>query len=270
MRVLLAQLDGKLPSVALMRIAAHHRAQGDSVELRHGKAFEQGFWDRFDLVYGSAIFRQSIPLMERLKQVYPKAILGGTAIDPPRQGEPVPLSPVMSPTYTELESRGIGETARDYSLYPRERRSVGFTMRGCRLNCSFCRMQDREGPARSVATIADLWRGEPWPRELLLLDNDFFGQPEADWRARIRELRVGKFIYRHDKLRDFGCLPYPMPYEKRPELEGFLRWTLYGRDKRVSWPEFKAANYQPRNLGWHESQELFPDAIASLAGGVDA
>jgi hypothetical protein len=34
MRVLLLQLDGKLPNIALMRVAAHHRAQGDDVELR--------------------------------------------------------------------------------------------------------------------------------------------------------------------------------------------------------------------------------------------
>src|SRR5262249_29207943 len=38
---------------------------------------------------------------------------------------------------------------------------------------------------------ANIWRGAPWPRELLLLDNDFFGQPA--WRARIAEIREGAF-----------------------------------------------------------------------------
>ena len=33
-RVLLLQLDGKLPNVALMRLAAHHRARGDETVLR--------------------------------------------------------------------------------------------------------------------------------------------------------------------------------------------------------------------------------------------
>ncbi len=164
---------------------------GDECELRRGSDVELTLWDAFDKVYASAIFRKTIPTMERLKRIYPDAILGGTAIDPPRAGELVPLSPIISKWYTELESRGIGEQLRDYSLYPRERRSMGFTQRGCSLNCSFCRMQDREGPARSVATIADLWRGEPYPRELLLFDNDFFGQP--DWRQRITEIRDGRF-----------------------------------------------------------------------------
>lgn len=34
MRVLLWHLDGKLPNLALMRLAAHHRERGDTVELR--------------------------------------------------------------------------------------------------------------------------------------------------------------------------------------------------------------------------------------------
>lgn len=34
-RVLLLQLDGKLPNMALMRLAHHHRAKGDHVALRH-------------------------------------------------------------------------------------------------------------------------------------------------------------------------------------------------------------------------------------------
>ena len=42
-------------------------------------------------------------------------------------------------------------------------------------------------------TIHSIWRGEPWPRRLRLLDNDFFGQPKEQWRARICELRDGRF-----------------------------------------------------------------------------
>ena len=34
--VLLWHLDGRLPNLALMRLAAHHRALGDTVELRRG------------------------------------------------------------------------------------------------------------------------------------------------------------------------------------------------------------------------------------------
>src|SRR5262249_35003309 len=47
--------------------------------------------------------------------------------------------------------------------------------------------------ARSVNTIADIWRGDPWPRHLHLLDNDFFGQDHHQWQARIDEIRSGGF-----------------------------------------------------------------------------
>jgi hypothetical protein len=44
-----------------------------------------------------------------------------------------------------------------------------------------------------VNSIADIWRGEPYPKHLHLLDNDFFGQPEEQWRARVAEILDGGF-----------------------------------------------------------------------------
>lgn len=176
MRILLCQLDGKIPNLALMRIAAHHRALGDSIEIRHGAAFETGLWDQEpDKVYASSIFLKSKPLVERLLHVFPDAIIGGTGWD-------------IGKT---LESIGIDTAEVDYSIYPRFRQSIGFTQRGCRLRCSFCVVPQKEGAMRPEATIYDIWRGDPWPRELLLLDNDFFGQ--ANWRDRIAEIREGRF-----------------------------------------------------------------------------
>jgi len=58
MRVLLLQLDGKLPNLALMRIAAHHA--GDEVVLRRGG--ERELWDQeWERVYASAIFEKTRP-----------------------------------------------------------------------------------------------------------------------------------------------------------------------------------------------------------------
>lgn len=44
---------------------------------------------------------------------------------------------------------------------------------------------------RLTPTIHQIWRGEPHPREIILLDNDFFGLPS--WREKVAELRHGKF-----------------------------------------------------------------------------
>lgn len=174
MNVLLVQLDGKIPNVALMRIAAHHRALGDDVTLKHGG--ERGLWDaEWDKVYGSAIFLKSKPAIDRLLREYPAAIVGGTGYDPARK----------------LEDFGITTKRQDYSIYPDERRSMGFTQRGCRLRCSFCVVPQKEGAMQEEQTISDIWRGDPWPKHLLLFDNDFFGQP--NWQHRIAEIRDGAF-----------------------------------------------------------------------------
>ena len=188
MRVLLLQLDGKLPNIALMRIAAHHRQRGDVCELRFGAQFERAFWDEFEAVYGSAIFVKTQPLVKRLRVVYPQAILGGTGHD----------------IRSTVEALGITTQALDYSLYPQFRQSIGFTQRGCRLRCSFCVVPEKEGRVRPERTIREIWRGDPWPREVLLLDNDFFGQPQ--WRERIREIHDGRFKVSFNQGINCRCL----------------------------------------------------------------
>jgi hypothetical protein len=178
MRVLLFQIDGKIPNIALMRLAAHHSGLGHEVELRRTAEPEQTLWDAAempDLVYGSTIFLKSRTICQRLLAAYPRAIIGGTGWD-------------ISVT---LERMGVHTLEQDYSIYPDFRQSVGFTQRGCRLSCPFCIVPQKEGKVRPEKTIWEIWRGDPWPREILLLDNDFFGQ--ARWRDRIREILEGRF-----------------------------------------------------------------------------
>lgn len=186
MRVLLLHLDGKLPNIALMRLAAHHRERGDDVELRRADnpasihpRLGDPVWDR---VYGSLIFERTKPHAELVKIVYPHAVLGGTGWD---------LENNVRARTTTLESLGVTTKRQDYSDYPLWRQSIGFSQRGCRLKCGHCDVPKKEGAVVEEQTIADIWRGDPWPREVLLLDNDFFGQPR--WADRIDELRAGGF-----------------------------------------------------------------------------
>jgi hypothetical protein len=178
MQVLLLQLDGKLPNIALMRIAAHHRDRGDDVTLRrlgNFAAVHTGLFESFDQVYASLILQRTRPLAEYVQYIYPSAIIGGTGWDPKLR----------------LEDFGIVTTEQDYSIYPRFNHSIGFTQRGCRLRCSFCVVPEKEGAVREESTIAEIWRGPGYPRNLLLLDNDFFGQ--LNWRSRVDEIRAGNF-----------------------------------------------------------------------------
>lgn len=179
MRVLLLQLDGSVPNIALMRLATHHRERGDEVQLRRaGNLAAVGRrWDEapHDLVYASLIFERTRPVAEALLRERPDAVVGGTGWD-------------LTAT---LEDHGVTTKVQDYSVYPRYAHSIGFTQRGCRLRCSFCVVPKKEGPARHEQTALDVWRGGEHPRELVLLDNDFFGVPT--WRDRIREIRDGGF-----------------------------------------------------------------------------
>lgn len=182
-KVLLFQLDGKLPNLALMRLSAHHKKLGHKVKLKvapNRGSLKQATWaenemeEKADIVYGSLIFERTRSLAEELKKAYPKVILGGTGLD----------------MDTALEDLGVGDD-QDYTIYPGFKNSIGFTQRGCRLKCPFCVVPKKEGPISDKSSIAGLWRGDPWPKNLLLLDNDFFGQP--GWQQKIDDIRAGKF-----------------------------------------------------------------------------
>ena len=178
MRVRLTHIDGKLPNLALMKLAHWYRAQGDEVMLTRTPSPSM-FEPSYDKVYGSAIFAWSAPVVHRLLDAYPDAIVGGTW---------------TSSDQTTVEALLELEQYEhyDYSIYPEYEWSLGFTQRGCRLNCGFCVVPKKEGRPRSTNTIWDIWRSDR-PRCVSLLDNDFFGQPRAEWEARIQEIQDGDF-----------------------------------------------------------------------------
>jgi len=179
MKVRLTQIDGSLPNLALMKLAHFYKASGDEVTVTRSitrTLFEEGSYDR---VYCSSIFQFSSDRVKRFMAEWPDAVIGGTGT----------LS-----TRTVEEEIGLSTYEHyDYDGWPEFDQSIGFTQRGCRLRCKFCVVPEKEGKPRSTNSIADIWRGDPWPKKLHLLDNDFFGQPREAWRERIKEIRDGGF-----------------------------------------------------------------------------
>lgn len=176
--ILLMQLDGSLPNLALARIAGYHR--GDTIHFkspRKAEGVERDLFDvPYDRVYASAIFEKTRPLANRLREIYPNAIIGGTGIDVAKK----------------LSDAGIPEdTPPDFSPWPSFQHSIGFTQRGCRLKCSFCVVPRKEGSIGSLSPVDAIYRGSPHPKNLILLDNDFFGSPE--WPQRVAEIRAGGY-----------------------------------------------------------------------------
>ena len=177
MNVKLIQIDGKLPNLALMRLAAYYKEHNHNVTFT--RSVNRDLFDpEFDLIFASSIFKFSLHRIERLKQNYPKAIIGGTGTD----------------NWQLKVEDYIGDYHKlDYEFYPDYKFSLGFTQRGCRLKCKFCVVPTKEGKNKSENTIHEIWRGDPYPRKIHLLDNDFFGQPEDQWRARVKEIQEGNF-----------------------------------------------------------------------------
>lgn len=178
MVIRLTQIDGSLPNLALMKLSHWHKSKGDTVYFE--KSITKGLFEpEYDIVYGSSIFTTSEKKIALFKQNFPSAIIGGTGYD-------------MNIKVEHLVGCGDYEYEHyDYSIYPEFTASIGFTQRGCRLRCSFCVVPKKEGKITGVNLIRDIYRGEPYPKNLHLLDNDFFGQ--ISWERRSREIIDGGF-----------------------------------------------------------------------------
>ena len=175
MIVRITQIDGKLPNLALMRLSSWHRSLGDEVHWvkGHAKRLEE---PNYDIVYASAIFETSQKAVRLFMQQWPSALIGGQGGDKALKVEDIVPSQFQTV---------------DYSAYPDFTASIGYAMRGCRRKCGFCCVPKTEGAARSASAIGGLWRGPGFPKNIHLLDNDFFGNPM--WRSVVRELVDGDF-----------------------------------------------------------------------------
>ena len=152
MRVGLIDVDNegrrlaKFPNLALMKLSAWHKAQGDDVEWWWG-------FGEYDRLYMSKVFdhtlTKDIPEPFNAKQI----IKGGTGYG----------------LHDRLPDE-IEHIYPDYSLYPRLTKDTayGFLTRGCPRGCHFCIVAEKEG--RRSVKVADLdewWRGQ---KNIVLMD----------------------------------------------------------------------------------------------------
>jgi hypothetical protein len=179
MRVKLIQIDGSVPNLALMKLSHYYRER-KGAEVVFTRSVKTDLFENYDLVLASAIFSTSRKLIDELKDYRPDAVIGGTAIS-------------EKPEDTIENFLGLVRDykGRDYSLYPEFQYSIGMTHVGCHLNCGFCCVRNKEGVNRPTDNIARIYRGEPFPRRLILLDNDF--QSRDNWQGICNEIIDGDF-----------------------------------------------------------------------------
>ena len=147
MKVGLIDVDGhNFPNLALMKISAWHKSQGDTVDW----CFPMS---HYDIVYQSKVFDDTYsPDIDWIPQAN-KIVKGGTGYG------------LDNTLPYEIE-----HIYPDYSLYPELTKDTayGFLTRGCPRGCKFCIVADKEGrKSYKVANLEEFWRGQ---KHIVLLD----------------------------------------------------------------------------------------------------
>lgn len=147
MNIGLFAVDSNYPNLALMKLSAAHKANGDNVDWYNP-------FDSYDIVYLSKIFS--------FTDDYPHPIVnaqlvkrGGTGYD-----------------YATTLPAEIDSLQPDYSLYPSidNRTAYGFLTRGCVRHCKWCIVPKKEGfikPYMDIEQIAVNGRDK-----VVLMDNN--------------------------------------------------------------------------------------------------
>ncbi|BCG54296.1 hypothetical protein AI2BBH_13420 [Alistipes indistinctus] len=149
MRIGLVDVDGRgFPNLALMKLAAWHKARGDTAEMADPTK-------SYDRVYLSKVFTHSPDCRDE----YPcEVVRGGTGYR----------------DYATVLPEEVEHTCPDYSLY-NVREAYGFLTRGCPNRCPWCVVPHKEGGIRPHADIGEFLAGR---RRAVLLDNNVLA---SDW-----------------------------------------------------------------------------------------
>lgn len=130
------------PNLALMKISAWHKAQGDEVE----------WWNplfEYDKVYSSKVFTFT-PECQYLPE---NTIKGGTGYG------------LLSDLPSEVDAM-----FPDYSIYPNVNYAIGYLTRGCIRNCPWCIVPKKEGKIRPYNTWQRIKRSDS--RDIVFMDNN--------------------------------------------------------------------------------------------------
>lgn len=136
------------PNLALMKLSAWHKAQGDTVE------WYRGMLSNPDIIYASKVFTFTKDFTAYMPKHKPLVQRGGTGYD----------FSIKLPDEVE-------NTLPDLTLYDCKE-AYGFLSRGCIRKCPWCVVPKKEG---AIYQVDDIIRVSQGMKNVVLLDNNFLG-----------------------------------------------------------------------------------------------
>ena len=241
MRVGLIDVDGgkTFPNIALMKISAWHKAQGDNVQ------WYDPFDEWFDVVYMAKVFSFTPDYDQVIRAT--EVHRGGTGYCFTYENG----KEVFHPELDKPLSADIDKMFSDYSLYPHLTKDTafGFLTRGCPRGCDFCIVGKKEGKCSvKVADLKDFWNGQ---KNIVLCDPNILAC--KDWKELLQSLIDSKAWVDFNQGLDIRL----MTEEKARMLskikirELHFAWDKYP-DKDMIIPKFKLfAKCNPQMMKGH-------------------
>lgn len=217
MKILLVQLDGKMPNLALMKLSAYHRARGDIVGLHVSDP---------DRVYVSCVFSSNREQAEGIKTMYPhvEVIIGGSGYD---------LQKKLPEDIEYLKP--------DYSLYDIDY-SMGFTSRGCPKCCPFCIVHEKEGNIRHHRYVWEIMEKDH--KKVILLDNNFLASPH--WVENISYINQNKIMVNFNQGLDLQYVTKGIA--RTLKNTRYYNWHFNRKQLHFAWDLMENERYVRRGL----------------------
>ena len=207
MKIGMLNVDGHsdFPPLALMKLSAWHKQQGDEVEI----FFPMNSYDR---VYKSKVFDFSPDFETCINAT--EVIEGGIAYG--------------------LENKlpeEVYHTMPDYSLYGITDTAYGFLTRGCPRNCSFCNVTQHQGnKSIKVSDLSEFWTGH---KNIKLLDPNITAC--KDWRKLFQQLINSKAKVDFSQGIDIRTMT-----KEKVEYLNKIRWDML----HFAWDNYEMKTYK--------------------------